>query len=421
MALSYPNIKFRLTNDEKELLNTDGSGNLLKVIKSIYGLDIAKKMLEVKISNDDYEVYGYISMPEVNRSSRNHMTVLVNGRVVRNQILNKVINDAYSSFKEDTRYPIVVIKLDTDPTLIDVIIHPSKQDIKFSNFDELKDMISTAIVDKIKTKLLIPKIEIKEETPVVNYENLTLNLERNIVSDITYIDENKERLTNLVNFNYEVNNELDTSEEIIQEQYIEEITEKEKLPELYPVGLALGTYIICQNEKGIYLIDQHAAEERVNYERNSYLLSHPNNDVISPIVPIIIEFPVNEFITIKENIHILKDLNVEIEEFGSNSFRVLSHPTWFPKDNEEKIVRRILEEIKDKGKDFNLTKFNDNLAKLISCKMSIKANTRITTEAQEEIINKLRKCDNPFNCPHGRPTIIHFTAYELEKMFKRSI
>lgn len=420
MALSYPNIKFRLTNDEKELLNTDGSGNLLKVIKSIYGLDIAKKMLEINISNNDYEVSGYISMPEVNRSSRNHMTVLVNGRVVRNQILNKVINDAYSSFKEDTRYPIVVIKIDTDPTLIDVNIHPSKQDIKFSNFDELKDMIGNVIIDKIKTKLLIPKIEIKEEKPVVNYENLTLNLERNIVSDITYVDENKERLTNLVNFNYEANNELDTVEEV-KEEYIEEIIDKEKLPELYPVGLALGTYIICQNEKGIYLIDQHAAEERVNYEKNSYLLSHPNNDVISPIVPIIIEFPVNEFITIKENIDILKDLNVEIEEFGSNSFRVLSHPTWFPKGNEEKIVRRILEEIKDKGKDFNLAKFNDNLAKLISCKMSVKANTRISTEAQEEIINKLRKCDNPFNCPHGRPTIIHFTTYELEKMFKRSI
>lgn len=420
MALSYPGIKFRLTNDEKELLNTDGSGNLLKVIKSIYGIDITKKMLEINISNDDYEVTGYISMPEVNRSNRNHMTVLVNGRVVRNQVLNKVINDSYSSFKEDTRYPIVVIKIDTDPSLIDVNIHPSKQDIKFSNFDELKSLISTAIVDKIKTKLLIPKIEIKEERPVVNYENLTLNLERNIVSDVTSVSENKERLTNLINFNYEPNNELD-DDEVVKEEYIEEITEKEKLPELYPVGLALGTYIICQNEKGIYLIDQHAAEERVNYEKNSYLLSHPNNDVISPIVPIIIEFPVNEFITIKENIHILKELNVEIEEFGSSSFRVVSHPTWFPKGNEEKIVRRILEEIKDKGKEFNLVKFNDNLAKLISCKMSVKANTRITTEAQEEIINKLRKCDNPFNCPHGRPTIIHFTTYELEKMFKRSI
>ena len=425
MALSYPNIKFRLTNDEKELLNTDGSGNLLKVIKSIYGLDIAKRMLEINVSNDDYEVSGYISMPEINRSSRNHMTVLVNGRVVRNQVLNKIINDAYSSFKEDTRYPIVVIKINTDPTLIDVNIHPSKQDIKFSNFEELKSLISTAIVDTIKTKLLIPKIEIKEEKEDIKYENISLDLDRNIVSDLSSINvENKSRLTDIINFNYEPNNELDTddnNEQVIELSYVEEIHEKEKLPELYPVGLALGTYIICQNEKGIYLIDQHAAEERVNYEKNYYLLSHPNNDVISPLVPIIIEFPLNEFIKIKENIEVLKDLNIEIEEFGSSSYRVVSHPTWFPKDNEEKIVRRILEEIASNGKTFNLAKFNDNLAKLISCKMSIKANTRITTEAQEEIINKLRKCDNPFNCPHGRPTIIHFTTYELEKMFKRSI
>jgi len=421
MALSYPKIKFKLTNDEREILNTDGSGNLLKVIKSIYGIEVAKKMLEINTSNDDYEINGYISLPEVNRSSRNHMTVLVNGRVVRNQVLNKIINDSYSSFKEDTRYPIVVLKINTDPSLVDVNIHPSKQDIKFSNFDDLKILISTVIVDTIKSKLLIPKIEIKEQS-LPKYENISLDLERNIISDIE-IKGNKERLTNLVNFNYEPNNELDIEEEKEESSnnnYIEELP-NEKLPELYPVGLALGTYIICQNEKGIYLIDQHAAEERVNYERNYELLSHPNNDTISPLVPIIIEVPNNEFVIIKENMNILESLNVTVEEFGINSFRVTSHPTWFPKGREEQIIKRILEEINSIGKDFNLAKFNDNLAKLISCKMSVKANTRITTEAQEEIINKLRKCKNPFNCPHGRPTIIHFTTYEIEKMFKRSM
>lgn len=418
MALSYPNIKFKLTNDDREILNTDGSGNLLKVIKSIYGLDVAKKMLEINTSNNDYEVSGYISLPEVTRSSRNHMTVLVNGRVVRNQILNKVINDSYSSFKEDTRYPIVVLKINTDPSLIDVNIHPSKQDIKFSNFEDLKNLISTAIVDTIKTKLLIPKIEIKAG-PMPKYENISLNLDRNSISDTSSSDDVKAKLNNLVNFNYEPNNELDKEiEEKVE--YIEELS-PQKLPELYPVGLALGTYIICENEKGIYLIDQHAAEERINYEKNSYLLSHPNNDTISPIIPIIIELPVGEFIKVKENLSVLQSLNIQIEEFGSNSFRVVSHPTWFPSGREEEIVRRVVEEIITKGKDFELAKFNDGLAKLISCKMSVKANTRITKEAQEEIINKLRKCNNPFNCPHGRPTIIHFTIYEIEKMFKRSL
>ena len=415
MALSYPKVKFILTNDEKELLNTDGSGNLLKVIKSIYGLDIAKKMLPIEISNDDYEVSGYISLPEVNRSSRNHMTVLVNGRVIKNQYLNRIINDAYFSFKEDTRYPIVVIKITADPILVDVNIHPSKQDIKFSNFEDLKNMISEVINKTIRSKLLIPKIEVKEQ-PTVKYENLSLNLERNSISEEPSLLD-KQKLTNLVNFNYEPNNELDNEEE---PSYIEE-RPKETLPELYPIGLALGTYIVCENEKGIYLIDQHAAEERINYEKNSYLLAHPNNDVISPLIPMIIELPNNEFIIAKEKLDIIKSYNIDIEEFGINSFRVISHPTWFPKGNEEKIVRRIIEEIVNKGKDFSLAKFNNSLAALISCKMSVKANTRITKEAQEEIINKLRKCNNPFNCPHGRPTIINFTTYEIEKMFKRVV
>lgn len=415
MALSYPKVKFILTNDEKELLNTDGSGNLLKVIKSIYGLDIAKKMLPIEISNDDYEVSGYISLPEVNRSSRNHMTVLVNGRVIKNQYLNRIINDAYFSFKEDTRYPIVVIKITADPILVDVNIHPSKQDIKFSNFEDLKNMISEVINKTIRSKLLIPKIEVKEQ-PTVKYENLSLNLERNSISEEPSLLD-KQKLTNLVNFNYEPNNELDNEEE---PSYIEE-RPKETLPELYPIGLALGTYIVCENERGIYLIDQHAAEERINYEKNSYLLAHPNNDVISPLIPMIIELPNNEFIIAKEKLDIIKSYNIDIEEFGINSFRVISHPTWFPKGNEEKIVRRIIEEIVNKGKDFSLAKFNNSLAALISCKMSVKANTRITKEAQEEIINKLRKCNNPFNCPHGRPTIVNFTTYEIEKMFKRVV
>lgn len=417
MALSYPNIKFLLTNDDKEILNTDGSGNLLKVIKSIYGLEVTKKMLPIENKNDDYEITGYISLPEVNRSSRNHMTILVNGRVIKNQYLNKAINDAYSSFKEDTRYPIVVIKITTDPHLVDVNIHPSKQDIKFSNYEDLKTMIIETIEKTIRSKLLIPKIQLKEETNI-KYENISLNLERDSIKEEDK-ELTKQKLTNLVNFNYEPNNELD-KEESKEDTYIEE-RPKETLPELYPIGLALGTYIICENEKGIYLIDQHAAEERINYEKNLRLLSHPSNNTISPLIPIIIELPSNDFIIAKENIDIIKSYNIEIEEFGINSLRVTSHPTWFPKGNEEKIIKRIIEEIITKGKDFNLEKFNDSLAALISCKMSIKANTRITKEAEEEIINKLRKCTNPFNCPHGRPTIIHFTTYEIEKMFKRVV
>ena len=414
ISLSYPEIKFILKNDDKELLNTDGSGNLLKVIKTIYGTDVAKRMLKIESSNSDYNVSGYVSLPEVNRSSRNHMTTIVNGRVVRNTSLNKVINDAYSSFKEDTRYPISVILIDTDPSLIDVNIHPSKQDIKFSNFDELKELISSSIIKEIKTKLLIPKIEIKE-SEVPKYENLSLNLERNIVEEET--NEYLSKLSDKIN----INDNSDNSNEIINEEYVEEIKEENKLPELYPIGLFLGTYIGCQNEKGIYLIDQHAAQERINYEKYLYMLSHPNDNTIKPLFSIIIELPMNDFIIIKENLDILDKLNIKVEEFGMSSFRIIEHPTWFPKNNEDKIIRNIFELIISSEKNFSFEKFNKNLAATIACKASVKGNTNITIEAMESIINDLRKCDNPFNCPHGRPTIISFSTYELEKMFKRSM
>lgn len=414
IALSYPSIKFILKNDDKELLNTDGSGNLLKVIKTIYGTDVAKKMLKINASNGDYNVSGYVSLPEVNRSSRNHMTTIVNGRVVRNASLNKVINDAYSSFKEDTRYPISVILIDTDPSLIDVNIHPSKQDIKFSNFDDLKELVSSSIVKEIRTKLLIPKIEIKENI-IPKYENLSLNLERNIVEEEP--SEYTKALSDKINFNDDENVE----EEINNYEYVEEVKEDNKLPELYPIGLFLGTYIGCQNEKGIYLIDQHAAQERINYEKYLYMLSHPNNNTIKPLFSIIIELPMNDFIIIKENVDILNKLNIKVEEFGISSFRIIEHPTWFPKNNEDKIIRNIFELIISNEKNFSFEKFNDSLAATIACKASVKGNTNITMEAMESIINDLRKCNNPFNCPHGRPTIISFSTYELEKMFKRSM
>ena len=418
IALSYTSIRFRLTNDDKELLNTSGSGNLLKVINNIYGINIAKKMIEIEGSNDDYSLKGYISLPEVTRSSKNNMTTIVNGRVVRNSTLYKSINEAYSNYKEDSRYPICVILIETDPSLLDVNIHPSKLDIRFSNFDELNKLVKETIDKSIKDKMLIPNISIpKEELP--KYEHITLNIEREN-TDNTLSNDYKNKLEQLINFDV---NEEDTtnygSEEIKSEAI--SITEEKKLPELYPVALLLGTYIVCENNEGIYLIDQHAAKERCNYEKVSYELSHPSGNTISPLVPIVIELPKNELLILEENKDILDSLNITYEEFGTSSVRILSHPTWFTEGKEIDIVKQIIELILNKGKDFTLEKFRDNLAKMVACKMSIKANTFIDKASMESLINDLRKCKNPYNCPHGRPSIIHFSIYELEKMFHRSI
>ena len=424
MALSYPSIKFILVNDGRELFNTSGDGNLLKVINAIYGINVVKKMIKIENRNNDYEINGYISLPEVNRSSKNYISTLVNGRVVKNYQLSKIINESYSTFKEDTRYPIVVINIKTDPSLLDVNIHPSKLDIKFSNMDELIKLIQTTIINTLKDKLLIPKIEVPTNDKVeIKYENMSLDLNRTVSEEDTAYTS---KLSDFVNFNNQDSIE-DLSDITDENELLNKITEVEnqeenkKLPELYPIGLALGTYIVCQNELGVYLIDQHAAKERINYEIVLDNLSHPNSNVMTPLIPINIELPLNEYLIIKQNIEILNKINIQVEEFGSSSFRVISHPTWINKGFEVQTIKHIFEMIVRDEKNFSLERFIDNVAKMVSCKMSIKGNTRINIEEMESLINDLRKCNNPFNCPHGRPTIIHFTIYELEKMFKRSI
>lgn len=409
IALSYPNIKFTLINNNSVLLNTDGSGNLLKVIHAIYGLNITKKMIEVHGENNDYEISGYISLPEIHRSNRNGMITLVNGRVVRNIELNHVINDSYHSYKPDNRYPIVVLNIETDPTLIDVNIHPTKMDVKFSKMEELLELVKNMIKDKLTTKILIPHIEIPEEKKMgPEYTEQTLPLER--------VEEKLEIYTTKEEILLEDENPNKSFEEIIEEK--EE--PKERLPELYPVGLVHGTYIICQNENGMYMIDQHAAKERVNYEYYKRKLGNPNHDSTSLLLPITIELSNNDFIILKENFQLLENMKFKIEEFGVSSVIIKEHPTWLPKGYEKEAIEKILEIIVQLEKNFSIEKFNESIATMMSCKLAIKANMNITLEEMETLINDLRKCQNPFHCPHGRPTMVYYTKYDLEKMFKRS-
>ena len=416
IALSHPNIRFTLTNNNNLILKTDGSGDLLKTIKAIYGLEVAKKMMEITASDEDYEITGYISKPEIHRSSRNNMVTIVNGRVVRNSEINRVINDAYHSYKPDNRYPIVVLKIEVDPTLIDVNIHPTKMDIKFGKMEELCELIDTSIKKILSQKTLIPHIEVKPEVNKIEvdyeeelkeekskYEEITLDLDRVQEKEEPYVL---------------INEDLIVKKEVKLEEAKEE--KKERLPEIYPVGLVHGTYIICQNEQGMYMIDQHAAKERVNYEFYKRKLGNPSSDSIQLLFPITIELSNNEFIILKENFDVLKNMNFDIDEFGINSVIIKAHPVWLPKGYEEDAIRKIIEVVINKEKSFSIEKFNEKIATMLSCKLAIKANENITLLEMESLINDLRKCDNPFNCPHGRPTIIFYSKYDLEKLFKRS-
>ncbi|MBR6690753.1 MAG: DNA mismatch repair endonuclease MutL [Bacilli bacterium] len=402
IALSHPEIRFVVSNDGKELLRTDGSNNLLKCIKNIFGINIAKKMLEINSSNSDYKIDGYISLPEVYKTNRNSIVTIVNGRIVRNTELNRTINDSYHSYKPDNYYPVVVLNITVDTSLVDVNIHPTKMDIKFGNIEELLDLVSTTIKDSLKKKTLIPHIEEKptlvKETRT--FEEIKLDFDVPIVSEVIE--------------DYVINEDLIEEETELNEDNID------KMPIMYPIGLVHGTYIICQNEIGMYIIDQHAAKERINYEIVKDKLNSKIKESISMLFPLTIEYTSSEYLILKENFEFLRELNFDIEEFGINSVIVKAHPVWLPKGNEDNSIKKILELVIAKEKNFNLDKFNDNVAATMACKMSIKANTNITMDEMENLINDLRKCKNPFNCPHGRPTIIYYSKNDLEKLFKRS-
>ena len=406
IALSHTDIRFTLINNGNVLLKTDGSSNMLKVIHSIFGYDVTKKMLVLKGENDDYIVEGYTSLPEVHRSNKNGIITLVNGRVVHNTQIIRTINDSYHSYKPDNRYPITILNITVDPHIIDVNIHPTKMDIKFSKIEELCLLITNIIHDVISTKTLIPEIEVKDEEPLVN-------------SDIVY--EKPKYVEQTLDLS-----RVEEKEEAKVETLFKEIDEpikleiRERLPELYPIGLVHGTYIICENEIGMYLIDQHAAKERINYEKVLNALANPVHEVTSLLFPVTIELSNNEYIVLKQNMNILTDMGFKIEEFGINSIIVKEHPTWLPVGNEDLAIRKVVEMVVNLEHNFKLERFRDSLAALMACKMSIKANTMITKEEMEHLIDDLRQCNNPFNCPHGRPTLVKFTNYDLEKLFKRS-
>lgn len=404
LALSKPDIAFSLSNNDKVLVKTSGSNNLLKTIHEIYGLNVSSNMLELKAMNDDYEVSGYVSKPSILKKNRNHFNTFVNGRIVKNIDINRAINDAYNTYKHEGFYPIVVINIETDPTLVDVNIHPTKQDIKLSKMDELYDLIYKNIKGVLYKNLLVASALVNEE------DN---DIKNNFIEPSVYekIDTSNETL------------EIPWEEEIVQTSLdfgTNEVIKNEEFKslKLYPVGQVHGTYIICENEDGMYIVDQHAAHERVNYEMITKRYQDEEVTYTDMLVPLSIELSTSDYTLFQERKSVLTDLGFKIEDFGINTICIKGHPTWLRENYEQDNIKYIVDLVLE-NKNFNKDRFLDSLAKMVSCKMSVKANEHLSLEQMEKLLNDLVKCDNPYNCCHGRPSIMKFSNYELEKMFRR--
>lgn len=484
LAISHPEIAFRMANDQNPLIKTPGNDDLRQTLAGIYGVTTAKKMRKIEKADLDFGISGYISLPEVTRASRNYLSIMINGRYIKNYLLNKAIVAGYRSKLMVGRFPIAVIEIKMDPLLVDVNVHPTKQEVRISKEKELMALIEAAIHDCLSAEQLIPeglenlsfkkssgKSAAKPEQTTIDFggqpnENRKADalsedsfrskpsrypaqrsvtpFERGIAYDAQdgqfYINEKNQQSPKPAsdsekNDPSSENNQIEAGEiqsDLLNlhqlphmrtaEKVLNTEAELEDSPAGFPlleyVGQMHGTYLFAQNEEGLYIIDQHAAQERIKYEYFRQKIGEVSSDQQDLLVPIMLDYPKNDAIKISENTAALEEVGIFLEPFGQSSFLLRSHPIWFDNGEEEAIVREMVELLLEQGK-VEVAKFREASAIMMSCKGSIKANHYLNDREARSLLTDLGKTKNPYNCPHGRPVLIHFDNHDMQKMFKR--
>mgnify|MGYP000704942699 FL=1 len=512
-ALSYPNVSFELHVDDKITFKTYGDGDVHKILSKIYNMSVARNMISFSGNNDDYKVYGYISVPDETRASKNYINIFINGRYIRNYIIQNSIIDAYGTLLMKNRYPLCVINIDMDPILLDVNVHPTKQEVRLSKEAELISLIKGVISERLANYTYIPQgmnnvLTKKEKANIEKFnfldeldnkfgmqteenntflfnkgqneanfvkeddidfgedndihklqEELNSNNESHIrrqqteisgmessLPDLSYTARPRENYTkygdkptkkeieNFMNFSKreeigeatkeEVSNTIvkDNSHfdeiknlKIVQDESMEVKT----LPDLKVLAQIFKTYILSEADNKLYLIDQHAAAERYNYEKLQRDFIDRKNYKKQMLIPMTFDFSIEEAAEIRNNFEKFTELGIDFEEFGDNSYVVREFPGWIEEDEEE-MIKIIVEKVLNNNKiTFNELR-NDAIA-MASCKMSIKANQILSEVEMNKVISDLYKCKNPFTCPHGRPIITKMEKKDLEKMFKRIV
>ena len=530
-ALSYPNVAFELHVDGKITFKTYGDGDVHKILSKIYNMGVARNMIEFSGNNDDYKVFGYISVPEETRASKNYINIFINGRYIKNYGIQNAIIDAYGTLLMINRYPLCVINIEMDPILLDVNVHPTKQEVRLSKEAELIRLIKEVIAERLSNYTYIPqgmnnvltkkekaKIEkinfldeldnkfgdvedknifseekkepevdlevelsfpdtqeevashviqedeflfggdlltntAEEKTPVQSKEN-TFNQRsktqriKSDLPDLSYSSHprdnrnkfgdkpTKKEIENFMNFSKKEDNASydDRTEEVVSnvvkdDSHFNEIkdakivqdddTKVRTLPDLKVLAQIFKTYILSEADNKLFLIDQHAAAERYNYEKLQREFIERKNYKKQMLIPLMFDFSVEEAAEVRNNLEKFEELGIVFEEFGDNSYVVREFPGWIEED-EEQMIKIIVEKVlRNNNITFNELR-NDAIA-MASCKMSIKANQVLTDVEMNKVISDLYECKNPFTCPHGRPIITKMEKKDLEKMFKRIV
>ena len=420
IALAHPDIRFRVISDDKIYLQTSASNKAINLMGEIYGLEVAKNLVETEFAVDGVNAKMVLVKPEVYRSNKLEITLIVNGRYVKNYNITNAVIDGYQTLIPIGKYPITVIYLEIDPLLVDVNVHPSKTEIKISNEEYLVGEITQQIKKALEAKVLIPKKEFVQAKPKAYKVDSLFNLPETNLNETkkTYNNSLLDELKNMSLENEDVE-EVHISEEIkeiIEEPKVE--VKQDKLPYFEYVGQAFGTYLIFQNDKELYLMDQHAAAERINYEKYYEILGNKNQPTTELLLPIMISFTKSEVLFLEEHMDEFNGLGFVLEPMSNQDYVIRQIPLWANLDNAYDVIRKVFDLIIN-SKTVDVIYFRDAIAKQISCKASIKANKALNNDEINTLVSNLRKCKNPYTCPHGRPTIISFKQTELEKMFER--
>lgn len=445
LAFSYPEISFLLTSEGKTILKTYGDGQLLHVISSVYGMSIAKEMIPIQAENLDFQLQGYLGNPQITRANRSYISILVNGRYVKSHAMVGAILRGYHTLLPINRYPIAVLSIKMEPSLLDVNVHPAKLEVRISKESELLTFTEEQIRKVLGKQRLIPEPMRQTVAPAASTQT-KINFGssprsqwaapspqpvKEYTSWLMNQAEPTDRIAEPIVMNASMGQSGSFSgpreineEELIESEWSQSIQEEvveesPSVPEFYPLAQLHGTYILAQSEEGLYMIDQHAAQERIWYEYFMAKLAEEEIEMQDLLVPLSIDLSIQEMKQVQEKIHLLQQVGLVMEPFGQQTFIIRSHPRWFVKGEEEAIVQEMIEMVIRGEKRIDTVKLREKAAITMSCKAAIKANRYLNHLEMEALLNKLRETTSPYTCPHGRPIIIHFSKYEIEKMFKR--
>lgn len=408
-AISHPNIRFTFESDQKMVMQTRGNQDMNHVIVQLYGRSAIQNLNHFVSTQEDIKIEGFLVDPSVSKSKKNDIHILVNKRFVRNFMLVNAVVEGYQTYLPVHRYPVAVIRITIDPMRIDVNVHPTKAEIKFSNEFQIRDAIMDLVKNALnKEKVYIPRPMIASyDKEDFHQETLAFTHELHEAPEITLDSQKDEDSKTIIS-------EIPVKNEAIQQAQ----NTTKTFPFLSYIGQFSGTYLLFQNEEGFYMLDQHAAAERIRYEHYYQALGNPGNASKPLLIPHNLELTKREALAMNENLQRLKDMGFHLEPSGINSFYLREIPLWVLEENALEVATDMLHFILE-NRRIDVEKIRDDLAKSVSCKGAIKANKALSTQEINALVKNLATCINPYTCPHGRPTLIHFSTYDIEKMFKR--